>query len=352
MKTGTYKPRDYLIHLFNSYDVIFLGEDHGIKEHLMFVKELIPYLHQNGVTNLVMEFGASEDQDTLDQLISADTYDDNVARELLFRYNVIFPYKEYMDLYKAVWAFNHQLDDHTKPFRIVNMSYLFDWSHAKTADSVQNPDIIRQIFHKGSIEYYRANIIEKEIFDRGEKALVLTGTIHAYSHFKRPVFDYLYEDFIRPIDRHLGNLVHAKHSDQVVTVLFNQPYPLDEMKSIPGQTIQQLMEDLYLQEGSKSIAVDFTDSKYGEMIDKSYLSLGNNHLKLKEIAKGYIIIKPLTKLTGCSVDKAFLGTHTLSDITNQWPDPNWHKPVDNLTSYWSFVTDYVDLSKRYGYFTS
>lgn len=347
MNKGIYKPENYITHLFKSYDIILLGEDHGVKDHLKFVANLITPLYNCGVRNIVMEFGASEDQEALDLLLTSDTYDESKARELIYGYNVIFPYKEYWDLYEAVWTFNQDLDDDQEPFRIVNMSYIYDWSRAVGPESVSHPDIIRKIFHKGTVEAYRANIIEKEILNKGQKALILTGTIHAYSHFDMPTFDYLEENFVRYINKHLGNLLYHRYPDQVITVLFHQPFYIDTYREIVGETLNQLMETAYENNDSQPIGIDFTESEIGNLTDQSYLALGNNHLQLKDIAKGYIILKPLNKLTGCSVDNSFTKGHTLAEITNQWPDPNWHKPVETMDQYWDLVSNYVDLKQRY-----
>ena len=48
---------------------MLLAEDHGIRHNLKLVHALIPWLYQAGVYTLGMEFGASEDQADLDQLV-------------------------------------------------------------------------------------------------------------------------------------------------------------------------------------------------------------------------------------------------------------------------------------------
>lgn len=349
---GLYKPSDYLIQLFKTNDLILLGEDHGVKDNLDFLASMIPILYKNGIRNIVMEFGASEDQAVLDDLVTGERFNEDLARELIFRYNVIFPYKEYWLLYKAVWDFNKSLQTNEPTFRIVNMSYIYDWSASPGPEYVDHPDTVRKIFHKGTIEAFRADIIEKEVIEKQEKALILTGTIHAYSHFFLPVFDYLHKDFIRTIDTHLGNLLFKRFPNGVKTVALHQPFYKDGKRINQGLTIDQHLEALYLESKADTMAIDFEESEYGNLIDHSYLALGNDALKLKEIVQGYIILNPLSKLTGCTVDHTFLDNHTLSEVLNQWPDPNWHAPVDSLTNYWQLVETYVDLSIRYAdYYT-
>ena len=81
-------PSQYLVSKFQRYDLVLLGEDHAIKDHLDFVKDLIPGLYENGVTNLCMEFGAFEMQNKLDSLMNAEEYNEQLARDMMFYYNV------------------------------------------------------------------------------------------------------------------------------------------------------------------------------------------------------------------------------------------------------------------------
>lgn len=121
-------PSQYLISKFQRYDLVLLGEDHAIKDHLDFVKDLIPGLYENGVTNLCMEFGAFEMQNKLDSLMNAEEYNEQLARDMMFYYNVGWAYKEYTDIYRKVWEFNKTLPADKKKFRIVNLSYQYDWT--------------------------------------------------------------------------------------------------------------------------------------------------------------------------------------------------------------------------------
>ena len=64
-------PQAYVLRQFEHADLVLLGEDHAIAQNLAFVRDLIPQLHRAGIGNLVMEFGAQEDQRELDRLLAA-----------------------------------------------------------------------------------------------------------------------------------------------------------------------------------------------------------------------------------------------------------------------------------------
>jgi uncharacterized iron-regulated protein len=131
-------PTDYILGKFSTYDVVLLGEDHAIKEDLDFIIDLIPSLYKAGVYNLGMEFGASEMQSKLDSLLNAKIYDEESARDMMYFYNVGWAYKEYTDIYWSVWKFNKSLPVNAKKFKILNLSYQYNWSAYKSARTLEN----------------------------------------------------------------------------------------------------------------------------------------------------------------------------------------------------------------------
>jgi hypothetical protein len=94
-------PIQYVVQKFQTHDIVFLGEFHFIKHDAEFVQRLIPGLYGKGVYNLGIEFACHADQKLADQLLTAPTYDEDLARRVMFRNFVLWGYKEYLDLYRA-----------------------------------------------------------------------------------------------------------------------------------------------------------------------------------------------------------------------------------------------------------
>jgi uncharacterized iron-regulated protein len=146
-------PEEYVVSKFADHDIVLLGEEHYIKENLKFVQRLIPRLYQAGVYNLGIEFVAQEYQGQVDKLVTSSTFDENLARELMFNWFVIWGYKDYEDLYRAVWRFNHSLPKRARTFRIVNLSYRPNWS------ALQGPrtrEVMDKVWVKGDPDDYMA----------------------------------------------------------------------------------------------------------------------------------------------------------------------------------------------------
>jgi hypothetical protein len=120
-------PEEYVVSKFKDHDVVFIGEHHLIKHDVEFIQSLIPILYKNGIRDLGVEFGCHELQDRVDTLITAETYDADLARRLMFQWGSYWPYVEYLALYRKAWELNRSLPEGAPKFRIVNLDYRPRW---------------------------------------------------------------------------------------------------------------------------------------------------------------------------------------------------------------------------------
>jgi hypothetical protein len=323
-------PIDFIKEVFKTKDIVFLAEDHAVKDNLDFFIKLIPHLHEIGVDCIGMEFGANEDQDVLDRLVTGNKYSYNLARQLMFHYNVIWPYKEYTNVYKAVFDLNQRVSSTEKKMRIINLSYIYDWSEYTLPDT---PEKRRKVFHKGYIEDFRYNVLKKEVIDTNKKILILTGTIHALTRYK----------YKKQESRFFGQIVYDNYPDKTFTICLHEFFRDNNNKSYQ-------LANGYLENVCKTYedgcGFDLSSSDFGNIkMEGKYLE-GYKEVLLKDVFDGYIFLNELNKRKGCTIDCEFINNHSLEEILKQYPDPNWHKPPKSLEEYWQQVKNYVDLDKR------
>ncbi len=330
-------PREYIKEVFETKDIVFLAEHHAVKENLDFVHSIVDAIYDAGVRFIGMEFGASEDQEALDKLVTGEKYDQTLARELMFNYNVIHPYKEYYDLYRTVYLFNKSLPKGSTPLRILNLSYKYNWEGYTPP---KTPEKLKKVFHKGNTETYRTEIVKKEIIDKNQKILILTGNIHAWTKYKYPVVDYLAKDFISFEDRTFGCLVHQLAPEKTYTILFHEYFTSKDIINKVSPANGEI-ERLLKEKGLEDVAFDLNDSYIGDLSDDSFYSIGYNDFKMKNLADGYIYHKPLNQRHACTVDKDFIKSKTLAKIQKNFPDPEWHPVPKNFEEYHKVIQDYV-----------
>lgn len=340
-------PEQYILEKFKLYDIVFLSEDHATKHNLELCRNLIPMLYEAGVFNLGMEFGASEDQARLDSLISAPSYDEDVAREIMFNYNVGWAFAEYMDLYRAAWELNRSLESGSEKFHIVNLSYKYNWSSCdQKSFGMKTPETVRKIFYKGGTEIYRAQIVKDLILDKNQKILILTGGLHAFTKYNIPEFDYYAENFYRFNDRTFGNLVYKIAPQKVFTILLHYPFG---SKSSAKQILPAmgLIDNVMSNFNDKRVGFDLTNTPLGAFRDTSFFSIGYPNFHLSQMADGYIYQKPFSEYQGCTIDEKFFKEKDWSEIQKQFPDKDIRTVPPSLEQYRIQISNYLDFSLRY-----
>ncbi len=327
-------PEDYVIDKFKANDVVLFGEHHLVRQNLLFVQQLVPALYKNGIYTIGMEFGASEMQDKLDQLVNAEVYDEALAREIMYAYNVTWAYQEYIDVYKAAWKLNRSLPPAARKFRILNLSYIYHWERF----TGRNPESMKAMFPKGTADKYRAEIIEKEIFAKNEKLLALVGTPHAYTRYGSAFYKYNGDNFYDYDRDWLGNRLLRNHPGKVFNILLHQ----DFTKKVGGAyvpvspadgAIEKLMEAM----GNKPAGFDLLNTPVGKLPDTSLHAVGYEGFTLDQFFDGYIFLEPLRKLQGCTVIEGFVTEKNLQHTLEQFPDPDWHESVKTLEDVIEFI---------------
>jgi hypothetical protein len=337
-------PEGYLTRKFAEHDVVLVAEMHGIRHNLELIQNLIPRLYEAGIYNVGMEFGAVEDQEQLDALVQhADTYDEDLARRLMFNYNVGWAYREYMDVYRRAWQLNRSLPPDAPRFRVVNLSYKYDWRHLR---GPRTPYTMRKVFPRGDTERFRAGVVQREILDRGQKILVITGTIHAFTKYRMPEYDYYSPDFVMLRDVTFGNQLEQIAPGRNFTILLHIPWDSKDSTHLVrplGGIIDEAMEAF----GDKRVGFDTKGSPFESIHDSSsFYATGYPDFTLATIADGYIFEKPFRDYQGCTVDEQFLTEQNWPAAQEQIPDPDWGGRPATRDDYMQRIRDYVDMDRR------
>lgn len=335
-------PEKYLVAVFQDRDLVLLGEDHAIKDNLEFIASTIPTLYSAGVFTIGMEFGAFELQPQVDSLLVAEEFDEQLLRDMMFFYNVGWAYKEYQEVYEAAWAFNQKLEKGKRPFRILNISYQYNWGGVESREPPNSED---DVFYLGTADEYRSALLEREILDKGEKALVLVGMVHAFTKYKMPVLLPGNENECELETDILGNMLFRKYPDRVYSVLMHSPF-----YNYPGsnpfmlQPASGLLED-ELEEYAKPVGVDLNTSELGKLKDDSFFGACTTNFKLADIFDGYIFLAPFEELTGATYDPQFFNRKTWEETLSQMPVMGGNR--ESMEAFQTQIKAYANLKQRY-----
>lgn len=320
---GTYKflkkhgenPENYVISKFKKYDYVFIGEYHRNKQDVDFVANLIPQLYNNGVRNIAYEFYEYANQQKIDSLLTAKEWNDNELHHALSKgFGVCWGYTEYIDLLKRVWEFNKSLKMSQPKFRVVMMQY--EYFPCKKG---------LEVFGGIDPDKFMANVVEKEIIAKGEKALIYCGIHHAFTTYHQPKYDFEQNKLFGLDTGRLGNIIHSKFPEKTFTIILHAPWISDKgleeqlVKPVNG-VIDSAMEFLKF----KPIGFDVKKTFVGTLKSTdSYYALGHNNFKLSDFCDGYIFLLPYNKVQFVTVNSNFYDDYNLKLLKDFFRCRGW-----------------------------
>ena len=332
-------PQEIIISLFNDHDIVFLGEFGGIKHDVEFVQQIIPLLYENGIYTICTEYARREDQPLIDSLIYAWVYNENLAREICFRNNVFGGYREYVDVFKAVWDWNMELDGEKRKFRILGLNDSPVWSVVKLRRDMDIEMLVAKAM-RGQGQHLWAKTIMDDVIEIHDKALIYCSQRNAFTKFP-------FEDSVRTV----GRYVFQEIGERSATVFLHAPVPAgggySEMLALPADGI---IDELPGSCKPESYPVGFTtdgtpmgriplgDNGFGRAVPNSVLS---------DFCDGWILLKPIEEYEGVTVIEDFITEENLEAARRNAPNPQFRNaPLEKFTNA---IKRDADIQRKFKY---
>ena len=345
LKTHHQTPEKYVLSTFKTHDVVFLGEWHRIKHDPLLVQRLIQRLPGAGVYTLGYEFARRIDQPLIDSLLDSPTYDEQLARSIVFKQFVHWGYQEYVDIFKAAWNLNRTLPPGGRRFRILGLNNSPDWSFVTSQEDRDKWEVMRKVWH-GETEADWAQVLEDEVIARGEKALVYCGIHHAFTRYRQPIV--VDGKFVRFGDVRVGNHIYEKIGPRAFTIFLHAPWVNVEGYDAPpvlaaDGSIDAVLQDLSPEQ--QHVGFDLKGTPFGTLPGVTSLyKFGYEDFTLETIYDGYICQGPLSSYEGVTPIRDFVNEHNLAQARAQSPSPDMRNaPAEDF--YRGAVQD-ADIPRR------
>ena len=324
-------PPDYVVGLFDRHDVVFLGEMHRIKHDLDLVRTLLAPLHAKGIRTLATEFARREDQALVDSIVTADHWQEELARRLTFNGLVTWGYQEYVDVFRAAWEINRELPADAPRFRVLAMGDSPDWSHVKKREDRDNPEVMRKVWRGGGEKQWAPVILEA--VEAGEKVLAHTGIHHAFTEYRQPIVRD--GEFRRFGDVRAGNHVFEAIGKRVVTVFLHSPWNgpagYDDERVHPADGVL----DAYMlgrDGGPEAVGFDLAESPFGRRpVHESVYKHGYEDFTPAHFADGWIYTRPFAEYEGVTVIPKWIDDGNLELARGKTSNPRFRE-----ASAWRF----------------
>lgn len=344
LKAHRMSPENYVVSKFRNHDIVFLGEYHRIKHDVELIHKLIPRLHKAGVYNLGIEFGCYEHQDKVDKLITAETYDENLARWLMFQQLSSWGYKEYEDIYRVAWQLNRSLPKRTRKFRVVNLGYRPNWPARKEDMTSADWD---KVWWNGDPDEHMAGVVIKEFVNKGQKALVYSGNHHAFTQYHQPIYDFEKKKFIRFNTTRMGNLVFNKIGYRAFNIYLHAPWGSSMNPDVNTRPMNGVIDEVMAKLDNRRLGFDVKGSPFGKISDaNSYYSLGHANFTLDKYCDGYIFQGRLQDYEGVTVDPLFVTDTNLEEAIAYLANPAFRKRVKKPEDLISAMRRSADMKSR------
>jgi hypothetical protein len=279
---------------------------------------MIPELYfKAGVTCLGLEACTANQNDQLNQLVTGETFDRQlaltIARGVTWK---SWGVKEQWDALETVWQLNRTIPHGQKKMRIIGIDNAWDGPSFALlgigADAVKGPLVERlRILRIGVLDILRlvkrdelmARNIEKEILEKGERGIIWVGAAHSYTHYRQPLVN-IKGTLIGEWNR-MAFILHQRHGDSVYQIILHSksesPKIAYAQYTGPSPQLSTFIERVMAKRGEKAVGFTVPGSPFASLRDSnSYNYHFQPAVSLADVASGYIFLKPWNQIAYCS----------------------------------------------------
>jgi hypothetical protein len=319
-------PQDYVIGHFirEGRDVLFLGDTYSFKQNVNFVKDLIPLLYENGIYNLGLDCALYRDQGQVDQLLTQKDYNEKGVYKLLFNRFILWGYQEYADLFGAAWLFNQRLAPNQKPFRILALNVKENWQHIQQEKDQNDPAIIQKVYAEGLPDNYIVDVLQKEVIEKHEQALVYVNLQHAMLHYTNKEIEAQYQKLGFTYQGSAARQLYEQIGDRCSSVFFHVPWPGRSNPQQPTHPAEGYFSFLIgeLPPGNQVAGFDIKGSPFARIhLVSSFFAESKSEIFLKDLCDGYIIQGPFNLYVPTTPIPDFINPENIEEAKANFPGP-------------------------------
>ena len=268
------------------------------------MSSLIPDLYKNGVRTLAYECEYST-QAVVDNILSAKEWDERLLyHNLSAGFGVFWGYTEYLNIFKKAWEFNQTLESNQPNFRIVLLTA--EWNPCRDKDDPFGEGI--------EPDEFMADVFEKEVISKQEKALIFCGRHHAFTSYQQPVYDFEQGKLIRLNNKRMGNFIHQKYPKRTFNIALHAPWKSDKgWDAQPVKPANGVIDSVMTILENIPMAFDVKNTVMGKLkADDTYYTFGYEDFTLENFCDGYIFFAPYKEMKFVSPESNFYDEYNLN----------------------------------------
>jgi len=299
----------HLTELAASKQLVLLGDQVGISQHVCFVADALPELYSVGVTNLAWEFTNRRSQKQLDELVLGDSWDERQCIDLfLDLLGIGFTYREYAGVLKAAWALNRGLEAGRDPFRVIGLGLPTYVENPELLDGRSATELELRNWWMGGhyrdvLAFHMADTLTSEVLRLGQRAVVLLSAERTTTRLIQWI------DGFPTVS--VGNLLHRWMGEGVARVVFHGAVP----DSAAIRRVESLVAGA--PEHPEQFGISLPLSTLGNVgLNEIVGSINGKEtsLRLRDVADSYIWLGNVDSWTPCQLIEEVITDENFSEL--------------------------------------
>lgn len=296
LKTQNTSPKDYILSLFNTYDIVILQESyHGESTQWDLITEIVQDpVFIDKVGHIFTEYGSAMHQDKIAKFLNTKYGNDTILEQ---ETAILMDYMTggFFYFIKNLNLLNSQLPDSIKLMHhycdVIDWDYFSTFSRLELSKTKLNRD---SLMAQVTIDWYK----KQRSKNKRHKCLIVTNTRHSFG----------YAGGMKKVknSKGLARFTHGNQGQYIWEQFPKKTASVMSVKYIPARVlvlpfIQPIhfgkWEKSFEMNGNKALGFDLKDSPFGDDIfDAKYARGANNQLNYSDIYTGLIFHKPHSDL--------------------------------------------------------
>ena len=330
---------DFLLQQVRQHRIIYLSELGGLaQEPLFFANHLEDLVFEAGLEQLGLHILRADDQVLIDQLMEAGTFDEELAKRLLFQRSVVWGYQEYLAIIRQAWQVNNRRPG---ALRVIGLQIRQDFSQILTQQDLQDPAKLRTLMNNGIPDRRMAeHLLEFLDPEQPKTTLLFVLREQTFPQIDLPLYVQQMDGLGFPGEVQFARLIYQAGFTQSVSLTFHSPWPSNLTRNrseFPADGAIDAALDLWEESKRSTNQGNRNQSLYpiGFLFQGPFSALpiqrslfnfgfsgeGADTLLLGQSFDGTIVLDRIHRLTAAQVIPNFITPENLSLAIEWFPGP-------------------------------
>jgi hypothetical protein len=308
-------PGDFIEASFDAHDIVFVN---NVISNNTFevVRKTIPALYKKGLRAIGVDYLLADDQKDIDGLLTAETFNEARAKNLLGYSFMFFSYVDHLALFRDIWQQNRARPRGTEPLRVLGLGMKINRELYTSEAYRDRKDLRKANLNNMTQDEFMFSVVEREVIGKKIKTLLYVNTPFCLKNAVQKGIAGFYRDLDINYRGTLAMMVRERIGDRAYIVLFHNVWTLNESGSslFPmGGVLDAAMKAL--PEAKAIAAFKVEESPCRDMpVSPEFKDVSDKPVPFKNICDAYLLNGPLYRYHALPLPKDIMTKAELTPV--------------------------------------